>query len=133
MDVVAAFLNGKMDEEIYVEQPDGYVVPRKENLVCKLKKSLLGLKQSPPCWYSAFREYVESTEFKQSDADPCVYVRTVGSMTIVAVYVDDLILITATEDEMKKVKESEGKLSNSIQNDGYTKTTLLSWNQYFTG
>ena len=74
MDVVSAFLNGKLDEEIYMEQPDGYVVAGKENLVCKLKKSLYGLKQSPWCWYSAFKDYLESMGFKQSEADPCVYV-----------------------------------------------------------
>ena len=49
---------------------------------------------------------MESIEFKQTNADPCVYVRTLGTITIVAVYVNDLILITATAEEMKKVKES---------------------------
>ena len=106
MDVVTAFLNGKLDEEIYMEQPEGYVIAGKENLVCKLKKSLYGLKQSPRCWYSALREYLESMEFKQSEADPCVYIRTVGTMTVIAVYVDDLILTTVTAKEMQKVKES---------------------------
>ena len=106
MDVVSAFLYGKLSEEIYMEQPDGYVVDGKENLVCRLKKSLYGLKQSPRCWYSALKEYIELIKFQQSDADPCVYVRTEGSMTVVAVYVDDLILIAETMDEMKKVKES---------------------------
>ena len=106
MDVVSAFLHGNLSEEIYMEQPDGYVIAGKENLVCRLKKSLYGLKQSPRCWYSAFREYMELIEYKQSDADPCVYVRTDDLMTIVAVYVDDLILITETMKEMKMVKES---------------------------
>ena len=91
MDIVTTFLNGKVDEEIYMEQPDGYVIAGKENLVCWLRKFLYGLKQSPHCWYSAFREYMESIEFKQTNADPCVYVRTLGTITIVAVYVDDLI------------------------------------------
>ncbi len=47
MDVVTAFLNGNLDEEIYMQQPDGYIKPGEEHLVCKLKKSLYGLKQSP--------------------------------------------------------------------------------------
>ena len=106
MNIVTAFLKEKLDKEIYMEQPDGYVIAGKENLVCRLRKSLYGLKQSPRCWYSAFREYMESIEFKQTNADPCVYVRTLDTITIVAVYVDDLILITATAEEMKKVKES---------------------------
>ena len=74
MDVVSDFLHEKLSEEIYIEQPDGYVIAGKENLVCRLKKSLYGLKQSPRCWYSAFREFMELIKFQQSDADPCVYV-----------------------------------------------------------
>ena len=96
VDVVTAFLNRKLDEEIYMEQPHGYVIAGKENLVCKLKKSLYGLKRLSRCWYSAFREYLESIEFKQSEADLCVYVRTVY----------DLILITITAKEMQKVKKA---------------------------
>ena len=106
MDVVTAFLNGKLDEEVYMEQPDGYVVEGKENLVCKLKKSIYGLKQSPRCWYSVLKEYLESIEFKQSEADPCVYIHRADTMTVIAVYVDDLILMTATMKEMQKVKQS---------------------------
>ena len=83
MDVVSAFLNGKLDEEIYMEQPNGYVtvVAGKENHVCKLIKSLYGLKQSPRCWYSAFKDYLESMGFEQSEADPCVYVRNIDIYT----------------------------------------------------
>ena len=105
MDVVTAFLNGKLDEEIYMQQLDGYINPGKEHLACKLKKSLYDLKQSPRCWNKAFREYMEMIEFKQSMADPCVYVQTGGMMTLIAVYVDDLILITNTVEESQEVKE----------------------------
>ena len=73
MDVVTAFLNGKLDEEIYMHQPDGYVVQGKEHLVCRLKKSLYGLKQSPRCWNTVFQQYMESIGFEQSPADSCVY------------------------------------------------------------
>ena len=104
MDVVTAFLNGTVDEDIYMKQPEGYVQPGKEQLVCKLKKSLYGLKQSPRCWYRALEEYMKSIGFTQTDADPCVFVRTGSKLTIVAVYVDDLILITETVDEMKELK-----------------------------
>ena len=61
MDAITAFLNGKLDEEIYMLQPTGYVVPSKEHLACKLKKSLYGLKLSPQRWNKAFCEYIEST------------------------------------------------------------------------
>ena len=59
MDVITAFLNGKLDEEIYLQQPERYVSLGEEHLVCKLEKSLYGLKQSPRCWNKAFREYLE--------------------------------------------------------------------------
>jgi len=75
MDVVAAFLHGDLEEDIYMEQPEGYVVPEKEDMVCKLKKSLYGLKQSPRCWNRAFRESMKSLNFTQSQADPCIFIR----------------------------------------------------------
>lgn len=106
MDVETAFLNGNLDEEIYMDQPEGYGIPGKEHLVCRLKKSLYGLKQSSRCWSTVFKKYMESNKFKQSTADPCVYIRNAETMIIVAVYVDDLIVIAETEEEMKKVKQS---------------------------
>ena len=107
MDVVTAFLNGNLKEDIYMEQPPGYTQPGRENLVCKLKKSLYGLKQSPRCWSTAFREHLESNQFKQSAADPCVFVRSEEThVTIIAVYVDDLIIITKTPEKMEEVKTS---------------------------
>lgn len=112
MDIVTAFLNGELSEEIYMQQPDGYVIPGKEHLVCKLKKSLYGLKQSPHCWNKTFQEYMELIGFSQSLADPCVYIRVADTMAVVAVYVDDLILITATSEEMQDVK---GSLANQFR------------------
>ena len=106
MDVVTAFLNGTLSEEIYMQQPDGYVVPGKEHLVCRLKKSLYGLKQSPRCWNTAFREHLEQIGFKQNPADPCVFTRCENTMTIVAVYVDDLIVIAKTTEEMQSLKQN---------------------------
>ena len=87
-------------------QPSGYVVNGKENLVCKLKKSLYGLKQTPRCWNKAFQEFMESEGFSQTTADPCVFVRLSDTVTIVAVYVDDLILITTNSHGMLEVKRS---------------------------
>ena len=75
MDAITAFLNGIL-EEIYMKQPPGYVQKWKEHLVCKLNKSLYGLKQSPRCWNKAFREYMDSINFTQSTADPCIFIKT---------------------------------------------------------
>lgn len=94
MDVVTAFLNGHLEEEIYMEQPEGYVKPGQEHLVCKLKRSIYGLKQSPRCWSKAFMEFMLEIGFKQSTSDPCVFVRSRLELEILVVYVDDLILIT---------------------------------------
>ena len=103
MDVVTAFLNGNLNEEIYMHQPDGYAIPGKEHYVCKLNKSLYGLKQSPRCWN---QDYMKEIGFKQSAADPCVFIRTEDTMTITAVYVDDLILIAENPKEMQEVKQA---------------------------
>ena len=104
MDVVTAFLNGNLDEDIYMSQPDGYVRPGEEHLVCKLKKSLYGLKQSSRCWNRALSDYLESLGFAQSSADPCVYVKSSDPMVIIAVYVDDLPILAKTEADMTNVK-----------------------------
>ncbi len=76
MDVVTAFLNGNLDEDIYMYQPAGYIQPGKEKMVCNLKKWLYGLKQSPRCWNKTFKEYMESVGFKQSSADPYIFMKT---------------------------------------------------------
>ena len=93
MDLVTAFLNVQLEKEIYMEQRDGYIESGKESLVYMLNKSLYGLRQSPRCWNTVFREYMETIHFKPSTADTCVYVRGGEDMTIVAVYVDDLLLL----------------------------------------
>ena len=62
------------EEDIYMEQPDGYIEQGSEDLVCKLRKSLYGLKQSSRCWNKALTEFLKSIGFNQSTADPCVYV-----------------------------------------------------------
>ena len=105
MDVETAFLNGKLDEEIYMQQPEGYVKPGEEHLVCKLQKSLYGLKQSSRCWNKASRECIEKIGFIQASADPCVFIRK-DALTIIGVHVDDLMIIARNMTEMKSVKDS---------------------------
>ena len=105
MDVVTAFLNGDLKEEIYMQQPSGYTQPGKEELVCKLTKSLYGLKQSPRCWNEKLCEHLKSLGFKESAADPCVFIRQKEELQIIAVYVDDLILLAKTSEEMQQLKD----------------------------
>ena len=67
VDVTTAFLNGKLEDEVYMKQPEGFVVPGKEHLVCKLKKSIYGLKQSPRCWNSTLHNHLKRMGFIQDD------------------------------------------------------------------
>ena len=108
MDVVSAFLNGELREEIYMQQPPGYIQSGKEELVCKLKKSIYGLKQSPRCWNERFCEHLKSLGFKESGADPCVFIRenSKKKLEVIAVYVDDLLLIAETLEEIEQMKRS---------------------------
>jgi hypothetical protein len=73
MDVKTTFLHGDLEEEIYMKQPEGFVVKGRKELVCKLKKSLYGLKQSPRMWYQNFDTYILRLGFVRSKADHCVY------------------------------------------------------------
>ena len=102
MDVVTAFLNGIIDQEIYMEQPDRYAVRSQESKVCKLKRSLYGLKQSPRCWNQVFDTFFLSIGLSESEADTCVYIKC-HPFVIIAVYVDDLLVLTKTQDVMDEI------------------------------
>lgn len=107
MDVQTAFLNGILSEEIFMTQPDGFIEPGKEKLVCKLKRSLYGLKQSPKCWNTVLDEHLKSQGFIQSSADSCVYVRWRGSeKMMIAVYVDDLIIMSDSDIQLNEMKDA---------------------------
>jgi len=103
MDVVTAFLNGIIDQETYMEQPDGYAVRGQESKVYKLKRSLHGQKQSPCCWNQVFDTILLSIDVTQSEADPCVYIKC-NPFVIIAVYVDDLLVLTETQHVMDEIK-----------------------------
>jgi hypothetical protein len=108
MDVTTAFLNGDLQEDIYMLQPEGYVQPGKENLVCHLKKAIYGLKQAPRKWNRKLVEFLERIGFEQSYADPCIFVRQGQKSTdlcILAVYVDDIIILTKEKRMMTLIKK----------------------------
>ena len=91
LDVKSAFLNGFLKEEIFVEQPDGFVVQGQEDKVYVLKKALYGLKQAPRAWYSRIDDHLINLGFNKSLSEATLYVRSEGSkIVIVFVYVDDL-------------------------------------------
>ena len=105
MDVVIAFLNGKLKEDIFMSQPPDFVEKGEEELVCRLKRSLYGLKQSPRCWYDELRVYLTEIGFQQCTSEPCVFYRWQDDkLTIVTVYVDDIIMVDVIEN-MIEIKE----------------------------
>ncbi|GKU97061.1 hypothetical protein SLEP1_g10245 [Rubroshorea leprosula] len=94
MDVKTAFLNGHLQEDIYMDQPDGFISKRQEHKVCKLKKSIYGLKQASRSWNIRFDETIKQFGFSQNLDEACVYKKTQGNaITFLVLYVDDILLI----------------------------------------
>jgi hypothetical protein len=116
MDVKTAFLNGELDVVIYMEQPEGFVQKGREHLVCKLRKSLYGLKQSGRAWYECIHIFFVNKGFTRSHADHSLYVlQTCHYIVIVIIYVDDLIILASNVDvinELKASLESEFEMSD---------------------
>ena len=77
MDVKIAFLNGDLEEEIYMEQPEGFIVPGQEKKVCKLVKSLYGLKQALKQWHEKFDNTMITNGFRINECDKCVYIKDI--------------------------------------------------------
>ena len=75
MDVKTTFLKGDREEEIFVKQPEGFIDKEHPNKVCRLRKSLYGLKQSARCWNKTIDEYLKQSGYMQNDADPCIYIK----------------------------------------------------------
>ncbi|KAH9695599.1 hypothetical protein KPL71_022832 [Citrus sinensis] len=92
MDVKSAFLNGFLEEEVYIEQPLGYMVKGHEDKVLRLKKALYGLKQAPRAWNSRIDKYFQEKGFTKCPYEHALYVKEKdGDILIVCLYVDDLI------------------------------------------
>ncbi|CAH9115649.1 unnamed protein product [Cuscuta europaea] len=105
MDVKTAFLNGDIDEEIYMEQPEGFRVPSQENKVCKIIKSLYGLKQAPKQWHEKFDHAMLINGFKINESDKCVYVKsTVDGYVILCLYVDDILIMGSNNQMINSTK-----------------------------
>ncbi|KAL0550167.1 hypothetical protein IC582_014670 [Cucumis melo] len=95
MDVKTAFLNGNLDEEVFMDQPEGFMVEGKEHMVCRLKRSIYGLKQASKRWYLKFNDTITSFGFKENIVDRCICLKISGSKFIILVlYVDDILLAT---------------------------------------
>ena len=94
MDVKTAFLNGSLEEAIYMVQLDGFIAKGQEKKVCKLQKSIYGLKQASRSWNLKYDQSVKSFRFVQSPDKPCVYKRCSSNVIVFLIlYVDDILLI----------------------------------------
>jgi hypothetical protein len=103
MDMKNAFLHGDLSEEIYMEQPQGFM--HDSSLVCRLKKSLYGLKQALRAWYAKMDSYMLSQKFVRFKSDSNVYMlRTVDSLLLLVMYVDDLLITGCSTSTIVVVK-----------------------------
>lgn len=101
-DVKTAFLYGELEETILMQQPEGF--EEAENLICKLNKSLYGLKQSPRCWNHRFKRFLEIFGMKQTDADPCIFLGCIdGFKVYISLYVDDGLILTKSKYVIEKI------------------------------
>ena len=109
MDVKTAFLNGIIEEEVYIEHPEGFEIFSNESHVCKLKRAMYGLKQEPRSWYTRIIIYFIGLSFNKSEANENLYKIVVeGKILIIFLYVDDLIL-TGDEQLIHSCKEDLAK------------------------
>ena len=106
LDVKNAFLNGVLEEEVYMEQPPGFVVEEEASKVCRLRRSLYGLKQSPRAWFGRFSSVMVGFGMTRSAYDHSVFFRHYqGRRIIVVVYVDDIIITGDDETGISKLKQ----------------------------
>ncbi|GKA39418.1 retrotransposon protein, putative, ty1-copia subclass [Tanacetum coccineum] len=110
MDIKTAFLNGYLDEDIYMVQPKGFVDPNHPRKVCKLQRSIYGLKQASRSWNKRFDEEIKRFGFSQNLDEPCVYQKASGSnVTFLILYVDDIIIMGNHIPSLQSVKDYLGK------------------------
>jgi len=113
MDVKTAFLNGDLEEDVYMDQLVGFNEEGKKHMVCKLKKSIYGLKQASRQWYLKFNDTITSFGFKENIVDRCIYLKVSESKFIFLIlYVDDILLAT---NDLGLLSETKKFLSNNFE------------------
>ena len=112
MDVKSAFLNGVLEEEIYMEQPQGFIIAGQEGKVCRLRKALYGLKQASRAWNKQFHAVLTGLGFTRTFADAGIYVyhrREGDGSLFVILYVDDITILGASLEAVKRLKAELSK------------------------
>ncbi|KAJ9683729.1 hypothetical protein PVL29_019345 [Vitis rotundifolia] len=107
LDIKNAFLHGDLAEEVYMEQPPGFVAQGESGLVCRLRCSLYGLKQSPRAWFDRFSSVVQEFGMLRSTADHSVFYHhnSLGQCIYLVVYVDDIVITGSDQDGIQKLKQ----------------------------
>ena len=112
MDVTTAFLNGELEEELYMKQPEGFIDPSAPNKVLKLHKSIYGLKQAPRAWNKLISTTLTELGFRQGKAEPCLFTLKSKSIVHLALFVDDIII---AHNDNKIVDQIKSQLSASFK------------------
>lgn len=142
MDVTCAFLNGVLDEDIYMRQPAGF--ERGNGLVCKLNKAIYGLKQASRSWNRRFHDFISGLGFNRSEHDFCLYyLLQNGVVMYVVIYVDDILIVSSSEKaiwtlkrrlseefEMKDLREVKCFLGLNIRRDREAGTMTIDQQAY---
>jgi len=106
MDVKMTFLNDHIEEEVYMKQPEGFSSTKGEHLVCKLNKSIYGLKQASRQCYLKFHDVITSFGFEENIMDQCIYQNVSGSkICFLMLYMDDILLATNDKSFLYEVKQ----------------------------
>ena len=107
LDVKNAFLNGDLEEEVFMDLPPGFKGKVGKSKVCRLKKSLYELKQSPKAWFECFGKVVKSHSYCQGQADHTMFYRHIGErkVAILIIYVDDIILTGNDNKDLERLKK----------------------------
>jgi hypothetical protein len=127
MDVKTAFLNGNLTEDVYMMQPEGFVDPTNAGKICKLQKSIYGLKQASQSWNIRFDEVIKGFGFIKNEEEACVYKKETGSsVAFLILYVDDILLIRNNIPMLESVKTS---LKNNFFDEGFRRSSIHTGHQ----
>ena len=117
MDVKSAFLNGILEKEVFIKQPSEYIKKGQDKQVYKLNKALYGLKQAPRAWHTRIDTYLLQHGFQKSHFEHTLYIKSnyYGDITVVCLYVDDLIFIGNYQqmfEDFKEVMKQQFEMTN---------------------
>jgi len=107
MDVKTTFLHGNLEEEIYMKQPDDFLVEGKDNYVRRLRKSLYDLKQAPRQWYKKFESFMCEQGYKKTTFNHSVFVKSFSNddFIILSLYVEDMLIVEKYVSKINKLKK----------------------------